>query len=77
MLTDFHNSFTDRLSGKRATNRVQMSQHTLAMSLHYLVKYLFSKNCYGQEVTEANCHARLRHSKKTLLKYLYVKIFIL
>jgi len=36
---------------------------TLNMSLHYLVKYLSSKNCHGQEVIEANYHFRLSHLK--------------
>jgi len=39
------------------------------MSLHYLVKYLCSKNCHAQKVIEANCHVRLRHSKSSF-KYL-------
>ena len=50
---------------------------TLNMSLHYLVKYLRSKNRHTQEVievTEANRHVRPSHSK-TVLKYLSGKIF--
>jgi len=35
----------------------------LKMLLHYLVKYLCSKNCHAQEVIEANCLVRLTHSK--------------
>ena len=45
-----------------------MSYHTLSMSLHYLVKYVCSKNRHAQEVIEANCHVSLSHSK-TVLKY--------
>jgi len=45
------------------------------MSLHYIVKYLCSKNGSAQEVIEANCHIRLSHSK-TVLKYLSGKISI-
>jgi len=34
------------------------------MSLHYLVKYLCSRNRRPQEVIEANGHVRLSQSKK-------------
>ena len=43
------------------------------MSLHYLVKYLCSKNRRAQQVDEANCHVRLGRSK-TFSKYLSNKI---
>jgi len=43
MLTNFQNSFTDRLAGKFATNSYLKSHHTLNMSLHYLVKCEFQK----------------------------------
>jgi len=36
------------------------------VSLHYLVKYLCSKNRNAQEVIEANCHVKLRPLKKLL-----------
>ena len=39
------------------------------MSLHYLVKYLCSKNRNSQEVIEANCHVRLV-TQITVLIYL-------
>jgi len=59
MLTDFQNSFTGRFSGKSATkNRIQISHHTLIMSLHYLVKYLCFKNDLASEEIEANCYVR-------------------
>jgi len=47
----------------------------LNMLLHYFVKYLCAGNRHAQEVIEANCHLRLSHSK-TVLKYLFGKIFI-
>jgi len=76
MLTDFQNSFTGRLSGEFVANHIQTSHHTLTMLLHYIVKYLCSKNRHSQELIEANCHVRLSHSK-TLLKHLSDKVFII
>ena len=69
ILNDFQNYFTDRLSGKFATNSCLDIHCTLTVSLHYLVKYLCSKSRHAQQVIEANCHLRFNHSKK-LLKYL-------
>jgi len=45
MLTDFQNSFAERLSGKFATDfsLFLVFQHTLNISLHYLVKYEYQK----------------------------------
>jgi len=34
------------------------------MSLHYLVKYLYSKNGHAEELSETNYYARLNHSKQ-------------
>ena len=65
MLTDFQNSFTGRLTGKFETNSCLNIHHTLNVSLHYLVKYLCSKNRNAQGVIEANCHVRLRPLKKS------------
>ena len=76
MLTDFQNSFTGRLSGKFATKSYLNIPPHLNVSLHYLVKYLCSKNRNAQEVIEANCNVRLRPLKKTVLKYLSGKIFL-
>ena len=42
----------------------------LILSLHYLVKYQCSKNRHAQWVSAAECRVRLRHSKKTISKYL-------
>ena len=42
--------------------------HTLNMSLHYLVKYLCSKNRHAQEVIEANCHVQTSEAIKPLKK---------
>ena len=39
MLTDFQNSFNDRLTGKFATNLSLNIPPHRNMSLHYLVKY--------------------------------------
>jgi len=64
MLTDYQNSFTGRLTGKFATNSYLNIPPHLKVSLHYLVKYLCSKNRNAQEVIEANCHVRLRPLKK-------------
>jgi len=47
-------------------NKVQIPHHTLNVSLHYLVKYLCSKNRYSYGVSEANCYARLSHSNTGL-----------
>ena len=45
MLADFQNSFADILSGKLATNsHLNIPPHRV--SLHYLVKYLRSKNLH-------------------------------
>ena len=63
MLTDFLNSFTDRLSGKFATH--------LYLNIPPYLKYVLTlpreismfKNRSVQEVIEANCHVRLSLSK--------------
>jgi len=75
MLTDFQNSFTVRLSGKFATNLyLNIPPHiNCVATVHYLLKYLCSKNRHPQEVIEANDHVRLSHSK-TVLKYLSGKM---
>jgi len=65
MLTDFQNFFTFGLSDKFATNFIKISYHTLTMSLHYLVKYLCSKNRHPQEALEANGQVRLSHPKNS------------
>ena len=55
MLTDFRNSFADRLSCKSVTSLCLNFHHTLNVSLQYLVKYLCSKNRHAEEVIEENC----------------------
>ena len=75
MLTDFQNSFTIRLCSKFATDSY--------LNIPPYLKYVATLRCeismlinrYAQEVIEANCHVRLSHSK-TVLKYLFGKIFI-
>ena len=73
MLTDFQNSFTDRLSGKSATsiylNIPPHLKYVATLGLHCE----WSKNHNAQELTEANCHLS---TQKTVLKYLSSKIFI-
>jgi len=49
---------------------ISVSHHTLSVLLHYLVKYLCSKNRYPQEIIEENGHIRLSHSKH------FSKIFV-
>jgi len=62
MLTDFHSSFTGRLSGKFATN----SYLNIPPHLNYVAtlpcEISMFKNRHAQEVIEANCHVRLSHS---------------
>ena len=63
MLTDFQNSFTDGLDSKFAIKSfIKYPHNILNMLLRYLVKYRCPKNCRAQEMSEENCHARLRHS---------------
>jgi len=47
-----------------------LSNDTLNVLLHYLVKYLCSKNCHAQDLSEASCHAKLSHSKQLLKNFL-------
>jgi len=61
MLTDFQNSATGRLTGKFAVKAYLNIPPHLKYELHYLVKYLCSKNRSAQEVIEANFHVRLSH----------------
>ena len=63
MLTDFHNSFTDRLSSNFATNACLNIPPHLKYVATVPCEYLCSKNRNAQEVIEANCHLRLNHSK--------------
>ena len=67
-----HTEFTDRF---RLLFKTVYIYIYIYISLHYLVKYLCSKNRNTQEVIEANCHVKLRPLKK-LLKYLSSKIFL-
>jgi len=52
--TDFQNSFTVRLSRKFVTKSYLKPHHTLKVSLHYLVKYLYSKNRDAWEVKQTD-----------------------
>jgi len=63
MLTDLQNSFTDRLSGKFATNSyLNIPPHPKCVATLPCEISMF-KNRHTQEVIEANCHVRLIHSK--------------
>jgi len=64
MLTDFQNSFTDRLTGKFATNSYLNIPPHLKCVATLPCENLCSKNRNAQEVIEANCHVRLRPLKK-------------
>jgi len=46
------------------------------MLLHYLVKYLYSKNRHPQEVIEENSHVRLGHSKNSFKNICLVKCLL-
>ena len=61
------------LNGKFATSSYLNIPPHFNMSLHYLVKYLCSKNRNAQEVIEANYRIRLSHSKKLFLKICLVE----
>jgi len=63
MLTDFINSFADRLSGKFSTNLYLniLPYLNCVATLPYEISMF--KSCHAQAVIEANCHVRLSHSK--------------
>jgi len=76
MLTDFLNSFADRLSGKSATKAyLNILPHLLYVAT-LVCEISMLKNRNAQEVIEANCRVRLSPSK-TVLKHLSGKIFII
>ena len=65
MLTDFHNSFTGRLTGKFATNSyLNIPPHLKRVATLPCDIYLCSKNRNAPEVIEADCHVRLCPLKK-------------
>ena len=76
MLTDFQNSFTDRLSGKFATKAYLNIPPHLKYVATLPCEISVFKNRSTQEVIERNCYVRLKHSK-TVLKYLSGKTFII
>jgi len=69
MLTDFENSFADRLSGKFATKIYLNISPYLKYIATLPLKYICSNNGYAQEVIEANCHVKLSQTKK-LFQYI-------
>jgi len=60
-----------RLYERVQQDRIEISHHTLDMSLHYLLKYLCSKTCNAQQVIEANCHVRHSHSKNCFIIFVW------
>ena len=76
IITDFHNSFTDRLSGKFATKSYLNIPRNLKYVTTLPCEISVFKSRNAQEVIEANCHVRLSLSK-TVLEYLSGKIFII
>ena len=74
MLTEFHYSFTGRLSDKFATNWCLNIPPHLKYVATLPSEISVSKNRNTQEVIEANCRVRLNHSKNfyniCLVKYL-------
>jgi len=63
MLTDFQNSFTDRLSSKFLVTRLLNIQPHLKCVATLPCEIAVFKNRNDQELCEENCHARLSHSK--------------
>ena len=72
MLTDFQNSFTGRLTGKFATNNIEIFHHTLNISLHYLVKYECQKTGSNLKYDKSQDSAAKHLSYDGLLRYKYV-----
>ena len=62
----FHNSLTDLAENEY----YYRSYPFLSTSLHYLVKCLYAKKHPASELSEANCHERLSHSKQWPLEAL-------
>ena len=68
MLTDFHNSFTDRLSSKftiKSTLNIPPHLTNVATLPCEIPEF---KKCRTQGLNNSNCHVKLSHSK-SLLKY--------
>jgi len=57
---DFQKSFTGRLVIKYAVKFLK--DLILNVLLHYLKKYMCSRNRRAQELSEANCHTRHSHT---------------
>ena len=63
MLTDFQNSFADRLIGKFATNSCLNIPSQLKRVATLPCKISVFKNRHDQQVIEANCRVRLKSLK--------------
>ena len=63
MLTDFENSFTDRLSSKFLVTRLLNIQPHLKRVATLPCEIVVFKNRNDPELCEENCHARLSQSK--------------
>ena len=72
MLTDFQNSFVDRLTGKFATKSyLNIPPHLKYVPTLPCEISMFKKR-NAQEVIEANCRVRLSHSKSVLSGKIFI-----
>jgi len=69
MLTDFQNSFTNRLNSKFVVRIPQPLKCIAVLVLPCVCQMLVLKNVHVPELSSANCHAKLRHSTQLLKKY--------
>jgi len=76
MLTEFHNSFTFRLSDKFATKSCLNIPPRLKHGATLFCEISVFKNRNNQEVIKANCHVRLNHSKKLFYNICLVKYLL-
>ena len=63
MLTNFQNSFTDRLSSKFLVTRLLNIQPHIKCVTTLPCEIVVFKNRNDPELCKENCHARLSHSK--------------
>ena len=70
MLTDFQNSFADRLSGKFKTNsHLNIPPHLKCVATLPCEISMF-KQRHAQEVNESNCRVRLKYLSGKKIRYL-------
>jgi len=75
MLTDFHNSFTDRLIDKFATNSHLSIPPHLKCVATLLCEIIAFRNDRALKETEAHCHVRLYHSKISYKIFVWLSIY--